>query len=145
MRQLRHLPFHAVFLVVEPPAGTELDLAGNAIALEIAQHGGQHFVIAWIQAVQDGFRQLVVAILRIQQTGQRRGDQTIVDRVKTGIRTQFQQTAAVVIAQGTDVILLYPAALLVLLCQEQQDCGLECGNLFSTQCLAGPACLQHRG
>ena len=141
--QLCHLTFHAVLLIVEPPAGTELHLAGNAIALEITQHGRQHFVIARVQAVKNGFRQLVIAILCIQQTRQRGGNQTIVDGVKAGVRPQFQQTAAVVIAQCTDVVLLHPATLFVLFRQEQQDGSFEGGNLFRREDLALTTRLQH--
>ncbi|MNT09210.1 hypothetical protein D3C72_1439850 [compost metagenome] len=67
LRQLRHLTFHAVFLIVEPPAGTELHLAWHAFALEVADHGAQHFVVAWVQTVQDGFWQQILFVLFAQQ------------------------------------------------------------------------------
>ena len=67
LRQLGHLTFHAVFLIVEPPAGTELHLARHAFALEVTDHSAQHFVIAWVQAVQNSFRQQVFFVLLAQQ------------------------------------------------------------------------------
>ena len=67
LRELRHLTLHAIFLIVKPPAGTELHLARHPFALEVADHGTQHFVIARVQAVQDGFRQQVLFVLFAQQ------------------------------------------------------------------------------
>ena len=49
LRQLCHLTLHAVFLIVKPPAGTELHLARHPFALEVADHGAQYFVIARVQ------------------------------------------------------------------------------------------------
>ena len=67
LRQLRHLTLHAVFLIVKPPAGTELHLARHPFALEVADHSAQHFVIARVQAVQNGFWQQVLLVLFAQQ------------------------------------------------------------------------------
>ena len=52
-----NLPGHRLFLVEEPPAAAELDLAGHRAILEIADHGGQYIVIGWIQVVQHDLRQ----------------------------------------------------------------------------------------
>ncbi len=86
LRQLGHLTFHAVFLIVEPPAGTELHLARHPFALEVADHGAQHLVIARVQAVQNGFRQQVFFVLLAEQFGQLFRHRTIVDGIKTHIR-----------------------------------------------------------
>jgi hypothetical protein len=37
---------HAVELVEEPPGAAELELAGDAAILEVADHGGQDGVVA---------------------------------------------------------------------------------------------------
>ena len=43
--QSTHLLYHAVSLVVEPPAGAKLDLAGRRRLLEISQHGAKHIIV----------------------------------------------------------------------------------------------------
>ena len=86
LRQLGHLPLHAVFLIVEPPAGAELHLARHPFALEVTDHGAQHFVIAWVQAVENGFRQQVLFVLLAQQLRQLFSHRAIVDRVEAHVR-----------------------------------------------------------
>lgn len=53
--ELSHLALHTVFLIVEPPARTELHFPRHAFALEVTNHGADDFVIAWIQAIDNGF------------------------------------------------------------------------------------------
>ena len=86
LRQLGHLTFHTVFLIVEPPAGTELHLARHAFTLEVADHGTQHFVVARVQAVEDRFRQQVFFVLFAEQFGQLFRHRAVVNGVKPYIR-----------------------------------------------------------
>ncbi len=44
-----------VELIVEPLSGAELHFALLDFALKITRHGRQHFVVARVQAVEDGF------------------------------------------------------------------------------------------
>ncbi len=67
LRELGHLTLHAVFLIVKPPAGAELHLAWHPFALEVADHSAQHFVIARVQAVENGFRQQIFFVLFAEQ------------------------------------------------------------------------------
>ena len=54
--QALHLVLHADLLVVEPPAGAVLDLAGDLIILEAAQNGADLCIVGGVQAVQDHLR-----------------------------------------------------------------------------------------
>ncbi|MNR60304.1 hypothetical protein D3C85_1817550 [compost metagenome] len=65
------------------------------------------------------------------------------DGVEAGVRPQRQQAAAVIIAQGTYMVLLHPAASVVLVRQEQQHRRLERRDFIMCQCLAGQPALQH--
>ena len=46
-------------MVVEPPSGSLLDLAGEFL-LETADNGSDGSIIIWIQGVQDGLWNLVI-------------------------------------------------------------------------------------
>ena len=61
-----HLFGHAVHLVEEPPAGTELHLAGTGAVLEIAEHGGEDFIILGIDTVEDGFAEFILAVETVE-------------------------------------------------------------------------------
>ena len=49
--QCFHLLFHTVFIVIEPPAGTKLDLAFIRSFLEIAKHCAKNIIILGIQGI----------------------------------------------------------------------------------------------
>ena len=85
LRQLGHLTFHAVFLIVEPPAGTELHLARHPSPGSYRLSPSTS-VIARVQAVKNGFRQQVFFILLAQQSGQLFRHRAIVDGIKANIR-----------------------------------------------------------
>ena len=66
--QTGHLLFHADLVVVEPPCGAVLDLAGDLIILEAAQNGADLLVVSGVQAVDDGLGALVGLIQSAQQS-----------------------------------------------------------------------------
>ena len=107
------LVFHAVFLVAEPPAGTELNLARNAVALEVAQHGADDVIVLRIQAVENGLGQVARALFFGQQLGEILRDAGIVDGVEAHVRAVLLKHARIIVAHCADVILLRPAARLV--------------------------------
>ena len=53
---------HALFLVEEPPGGAKLHFADDGAIVKITCHGGEQFVIAGVEVVDDGFGQLVGAV-----------------------------------------------------------------------------------
>src|SRR6187431_2428173 len=54
-----HLLLHAVELIEEPPGAAVLHLAGDAAVLEVARQGREHLVIARVEVIEDGPRQLI--------------------------------------------------------------------------------------
>ena len=75
-----HLPYHSIHLVIEPPAGTKLDLPGFT-ALEVAQHRGNHLIGTRIQRINDGTCEFPLRIQLIQERGHGLGCIELTDRV----------------------------------------------------------------
>ncbi len=71
-------------MIIKPPRAAKLYLA-RRIALEGAGRGGQDIVCGGVKAVQDGFGQLPLYVLRIQQAQQFFGYGSIVDAVAAHI------------------------------------------------------------
>ena len=101
---------HAVELVVKPPGGAKLYLAGYAAVLEIARHGRHHLVLGGVDVVEDGARQLAVAVEGVEQVGQGLGRAEVADGVEARVGAEGGEAAAVGVAQGAEVELLCPSA-----------------------------------
>ena len=113
IRQGHHLFLHAVFLIEEPPAGTELDLTRAASVLEIAEHGGDNFIGTGIQVVKNGLGQVSFAVEFVQEMTHGFGGSELADRVESGVCAQFLEHEAVVVADSAVVELLCPTGLLI--------------------------------
>ena len=121
--QRLHLLAHAVEVVVEPPAGAELDLAGRVGVLEVAEHGAEHIVILGVEREQNRLGQQVLIRQTVQKTRQRRGDLLIVQRVEARVRTDRLKHLFVIVAHGADVQLHRPAAARVFPGERREQRG----------------------
>ncbi len=113
-----------------------LELAGDAGALERADHGVQQLVLPGVQAVQDGAGQGVLGVQRVQQGVQRAGAVDVVHAVKAGVRPQPGEHGAVGVSHAVVVDLHHPAHGVVALGAEQQQRRLEALGLFHRDALA---------
>ncbi len=86
-----HLLDHAGLGVVEPPAGTVLNLTGDLGTLESAQEGAQLSVVAGIQGVQDGLGQLLLLVQLAHNLGQSLAGVGDGDAVEAGVGTQLAE------------------------------------------------------
>src|SRR5699024_3214385 len=117
------LAFYAVALVVEPPGGAKLHLAGNAITLKATHQAGEHFVIPWIEVIKYRTWQSVHAIERIEQGRQRLTVIHAADRIEAAVRSDIDEALLAEIAMRPQVKLHHPAALRVLATQPEQHGG----------------------
>lgn len=92
-----HLGFHAVLLVQEPPAGAELDLSGDAAALEVSDHGAQDIVVLGVQVVEDGLGEGVPVVQLVQDPRQGSRHALVVDGIEAGVGAQGLEAAGVVV------------------------------------------------
>ena len=95
-----HLPFHAVTLIVEPPAGTELNLAGGRRALETPHDRRQHIIVLRVQGIEDCLRQAIRKSQNIQESGQIGRDLAVIDRIKPRVRPEETKHLRIVMVQG---------------------------------------------
>ncbi len=131
------MAFHSVFLIVEPPAGPELHFSRHTFALEVADHGAQHFVVARVQAVQDGFWQQVFFVLLAQQFGEFFRNRTIVDRIEAHIRPQQFELTQVVITQCANMVLLDPTTTGIFRTKEHQHGRFKLRHFMLAQRFTG--------
>ena len=97
------LPFHSFFLVKEPPAAAELNLARHAAVLKISKHGGEDVVIRRIEIVENGLRQPVVSVQPVKIPGQGRCLRVVADGIEAGIRAKRAQESRIIVALGAEV------------------------------------------
>ena len=100
---------HAGLLVKEPPSRTELDLSGENAVLEVAGHGGNQFIVAGIEIVENSLREIASRIKPVKQPGKIFCHGEVAHGVIAGIRTKPGKHTAVVVAYGTVVKLLCPS------------------------------------
>ena len=125
-----HLCFHAVSLVVKPPAGAELDLAGNCRILEASEHCAENVVILGVKSVENGSGKNARLLKVIHKRTESLCDAKVVDGVVAGVGTELVIHLSVVVTESTDVKLHSPTELGVLLSASFEHCGLECIYLF---------------
>ena len=135
--QALHLVLHADLLVVEPPAGAVLDLAGDLIILEAAQNGADLLVVSGVQAVDDDLGALIGVVQGAQQSSDLAAALGSVDHVETGIGSQQGVHLTVDTAQAVVVHLHGDVQAVILLAQVDQDVGLVLLSLFSGHSLTG--------
>lgn len=123
------LLLHAVFLIQKPPGGTELHFTFDGTIVVVADHGSEHFVVAGVEVVEDGFGQLVFIVQTVEQLSQGKSLLEIADAVEASIRIQFPQHPGTVVAQRTEVKLLYPAFFCVSYAQVVEHGGHEFARL----------------
>lgn len=88
LRERRELLLHAVLLIVEPPCRAKLHLADDTALLETVHDRREDFVVARVQAVQNGLWKLVSAVESIKQHRQLLREGLILDSVKSRIGTE---------------------------------------------------------
>ena len=93
-----HLLFHAGFVVIKPPGGAVLDLAGDGTVLEAADKGAQLSIVGRIQRVQDGFGTATGFVQIGKQLGNVAAAGVLRDGVHTGIAALCLKNAVVVVA-----------------------------------------------
>ena len=115
-----HLALHTVSLIVEPPARSELYLAGDAAALEVSEHRSEHVVVLGVERVENSLGEHILFVKTVEDLGKSFGDLEIVDRVKARVGAELLEHSRVVVTQSTDMELPYPAALCILLAEIDQ-------------------------
>ena len=139
--QALHLVLHADLLVVEPPAGAVLDLAGDLIILEAAQNGADLLVVSGVQAVDDDLGALIGVVQGAQQSSDLAAALGSVDHVETGIGSQQGVHLTVDTAQAVVVQLHGDVQAVILLAQVDQDVGLVLLSLLSGHSLTSHSLL----
>src|SRR5207237_888033 len=81
------LPLHRFFLIEEPPATAELDLARYALVLEIADHGCNDIVVSRVEVIENDFGQSVLVCEPAEICAESLGLWPVADRVKADIAT----------------------------------------------------------
>ena len=104
------LPFHAFFLIEEPPTGAELDFARRVAVHEVAAHGGEGVVVGRVDVVEDGFGERAAGVESVEEAGERFGLGGIADGVEAGVWAERAEGAGAVIAERAEVELFDPAA-----------------------------------
>lgn len=138
------LPLHSLFLVEEPPAGAELDLARDTTILIIARHRRHRVVIGGVEVVNDGFGQVTTRVESIEVARQILRLRPVADGVEASIGTEVLKTARVVVALGADVKLLGPAAFSIEFAEEQHQESGEAGALLGCGSSSEPGALEYR-
>lgn len=139
-----HLSLHAVTLVVEPPAGAELDLTGGRCRLEASEHGSENVVILGIKGIEDGLGEAIVALEVIHEASEVLCDSEVVDRVIAGIGAELVIHFSIVVTESADVELHCPTELDVLLGTCLEHCGLEAIDLALGKLLARHTLIEGR-
>src|SRR4029077_9124237 len=101
--------------------------AGHGAVLEVAAHGGQDLVVPRVQAVEDRLGELVRAVQAVEEAGEGPRLLEVADGIETRVGAQREPQTGVVVAQGAEMELLYPAAGVV---EESQT--VEEGRLQAT-------------
>ena len=135
----RELLAHADLVVVEPPSGTVLDLAGSRGLLEAAHDGIDHGVIDGVQAVQDGLGQAAGLLDGVEEIGELVRRRVVGDAVVTGIGTELGEHGTVVVALAAKVQLHGPTQADILAGDKLHKGGLVLEDLFLGERLGGQA------
>ena len=120
-----HLRLHAVALVVEPPAGAELDLACIACALEATEHSAENVIVLRVKGVENGLGKAICHLKVVHKCAEILCDAKVVDGVKAGVGTELVIHLSVIVTKGTNVELHSPVILNVLLCASLKHRSLE--------------------
>ncbi len=128
-------------MVVEPPGGAVLELAGNSFFARIASgetlgQGGQAGVLGVIQAVEYGFGKQTLSVQLIQEGCERRDYYCVGDSVSTAVWTIELKKPGVGVTQCAYVELHDPSGLGVEPCDMEKDSG---GQFFSSPLLRTPS------
>ena len=115
------LPFHAFFLIEEPPPGTKLNLAGDRPVVEVADERGEDVIIGGVEIVNNGLGKFVGAFEAVKEATQRFRLVPVTDGVKARITTEARHLVGTVIPQGTKVQLLHPTPGGVQLSEENHE------------------------
>ncbi len=102
---------HPADMVVEPPGGAVLHLAGRRAVVEIIGVGHHQGVVAGVEVVNDGARQMPLAVEAAEEAVHRGGDRLVGDGVEARVGAQGGEHALVVVSVGPDVVLLRPSAV----------------------------------
>ena len=105
-----HLLRHAVELIEEPPGRSVLHLPGHGAVLEVADHGREQRVVARVEVVEDGLRELIRVVEPVEEARERPGDLEVADRIEARVRPERPAHPRVVVAEGAEMELLNPAA-----------------------------------
>ena len=95
-----HLLFHAGFVVIEPPGGAVLDLAGDGTVLEAADEGAQLGVVSRIERIQNGLGTATGFVQIGKKLGNVAAAGVLCDGIHTGIAALCFENAVVVVAQA---------------------------------------------
>lgn len=100
-----------MFLVAEPPTGTELEFSGIGAALERAHQRGEQVVIAGIQIIENRARKVIISIEGIEKIDETAGDWEIVNTIDAGIGAQRVENAGRGVSEGAIVELPSPSCV----------------------------------
>ena len=120
-------------MVIEPPCGPLLDLPHGSCVLEASQNRSDGRVVVGIQAVNDGFWQLVRCIQCIQKIRHLCGRRIIVDAVVSCIRPKLVIAEYVVVPFASIMELHRPSQTVIFLPHEDHIGRLELQHLFLRQ------------
>ena len=95
-----HLLFHAGFVVIEPPGGAVLDLAGDGTVLEAADEGAQLGVVGRIERIQNGLGAAAGFIQIGKQLGNVAAAGVLGNGIHAGIGALGPENPLVVVAQA---------------------------------------------
>ena len=130
---------HADLVVVEPPSGAVLNLAGGRSLLEAAHDGIDHGVVDGVQAVQDGLGQARGLLDGVEEIGELVGRRVVGDAVVTGVGAKLGKHGAVVVALAAKVQLHGPTQADILAGDKLHKGGLVLKDLILGERLGGKA------
>ena len=135
----RHLGAHAHLVVVEPPGGAVLQLAGHGGALEARHDRVDHPGVVGVEAVEDGLGQAARLVDVVQEVGEVRGALAVADAVVAGVGAELGEHGGVVVALAAEVQLHGPAQAHVLGRGELHERGLVLEHVLLAELLARDA------
>ena len=120
-----HLRLHPVFLIEEPPARAELDLAGRHAVLEVPEHRPDQVIVDRVQIVEDRPREFVLTVQRVEVARHGQRAVAVADRVEPRVRAERLEFPRIIVPHRAEVELLGPAKLGVHAAKLEQNAPLE--------------------
>ena len=85
------LPLHCFFLIKEPPAAAELDLARHTSILEIADDGSENIVVSRVQVIENDFGQSILFFQAAEVCAERLRLGPVANGIEANVTSEFAE------------------------------------------------------